>query len=78
MFSSKQVFEAAGVTGVLRSSPCMLAVVCKIAFQPPLNKLHKEKHLHSPCHIHKKLVTSSQVSYDIFTTQKSFYEIGFW
>jgi len=45
VLSSKQVFEAAGVSGVSRSSPCRLAVVRKDAFQPLQTKAHKEKHL---------------------------------
>jgi len=32
VLSRKQVFEAAGVSGISRSSPCRLAVVLKDAF----------------------------------------------
>jgi len=42
MLSRKQVFKAAGVSGVSRSSPCRLVVVHKVAhkvaFQPLLTK----------------------------------------
>ncbi len=49
LLSSKQVFEAAGVSGVPRTSRCRilqrLAVVHKAAFRSPLTKAHKERRL---------------------------------
>ena len=47
LLSSKQVFEAAGASGVPRTSQCRilqrLAVVHKAVFRPPLTNAHKEK-----------------------------------
>ena len=47
--SSKQIFEAAGASGVPRTSRCRilqrLAVMCKPSIQPPLNNGHKQKRL---------------------------------
>jgi len=42
VLSSKQVFEAAGISGVSRTSPCRLAVMYQIAFQPLLTKAQRE------------------------------------
>ena len=47
--SSKQVFEAAGASGVPRTSRCRIlqrfAVVHKPTIQPPLTNAHKQKRL---------------------------------
>ena len=47
--SSKQIFEAAGASGVPRTSRCRilqsLAVVRKPSIRPPLNNAHKQKRL---------------------------------
>ncbi len=44
LLSGKQVFDAAGVSGVPRTSPCRLTVVYKAAVQPPLTKAQREKY----------------------------------
>lgn len=50
--SSKQIFEAAGASGALRTSRCRilqrLAVVHKPSIRPPLTNAHKQKRLSGP------------------------------
>jgi len=50
VLSSKQVFEAAGVSG---TSPCRLAVVHKDAFQPLLTKSSQRETFTVGLEIHK-------------------------
>lgn len=45
LLSGKQIFDAAGVSGVLRTSPCRLTVVYKAAFRPALTKAHRDTFL---------------------------------
>ncbi|CAI9567366.1 unnamed protein product [Staurois parvus] len=50
LHSSKQIFEAAGASGVPRTSRCRvlqsLATVHKPSIRPPLTNAHKQKRLH--------------------------------